>query len=171
MCIHKYKKKIKFLCVHAHTHIYTSFFSSYFYNFLLLVTFSDRKSPTNHGCTLNSLKSETGFGSPFLLEAARIKTLNSSRTVTSPFTDKKGSQNRNISTNCVCIQLGIYRTRLSVTMKFQNRHKSVLQMGKKHDLRSVDIISWLSFTTLWFLQFQTLNKNNFSKFRWESANH
>jgi len=44
-----------------------------------------------------------GFGSPFLLEASRIKLPNSSGIITSPFTDKEGSQNRDASTDCICI--------------------------------------------------------------------
>ena len=103
---------------------------------MTFLTKNEWKSPTNHGCTLNSLKSKMGFGSPFLLEASRINPPNSPGTVTSPFTDKKGSQNRDVSTNCLCIQLGSSRMRLSVTMKLQNKSRSVVQMGReKHDLK------------------------------------
>lgn len=112
---------------------------------------NELKSPINFSCALNPLKSKMGFRGPFLLESSKINPSDFSGIVISPFTGKKGFQNRDVSTNCTCIQLGISRMHLSAPMG-----------RKKYDLKKWQhrIITKLYYM-LWFLQFQILKKKIF----------
>lgn len=61
----------------AHTHMYINiyFLFSNLFITLLLVTFlykKEQKSATNHGCTLDPLKSKMGFGSSFMSKTTKI---------------------------------------------------------------------------------------------------
>lgn len=113
---------------------------------------NELKSPTNFSCALNPLKSKMGFRGPFLLESSKINPSDFSGIVISPFTGKKGFQNRDVSTDCTCIQLGISRMHLSAPMG-----------RKKYDLKKWQhrIITKLYYM-LWFkswISFKSWTKN------------
>lgn len=118
------------------------------------------KKSNKPGLHTELLEVQNGFWKPIPVGSIKNKLPKSSGTVTPPFTDKKGSQNRDASTNCNCIQLGISRMCCLWQWNFRtSANRSSKWGGRSMTLRSDDTISSLSFTTSYdFYSFKSCTK-------------